>query len=126
MSLLGIVSTGLAFLGVFLPLVPTTPFLLLAAYCFARSSDTLYQKLLDNRWFGRYIRDYRAGRIRRRERVITLLIMWVVIGVAAYFALEAWWARLSLMVIPACVTLYLSRLVAYEVDDEGAEVPSDR
>lgn len=110
----GIIATGLGFLGIFVPLVPTTPFLLVAAFCFARSSDRLYQRLLDNRWFGRYIRDYRAGRIRRRERIITLIIMWLVIGAAAMLFVSTWWARLLLMVVPVCVTLFLSRLRTYD------------
>lgn len=114
LKLVGIVSAGLGFAGIILPLVPTTPFLLLAAFCFARSSDTLYQKLLNNRWVGRYLRDYRAGRIRRRERLVTVLVMWLVISTAAYFALDAWWARLVLLVIPAGVTFYLSRLEGYD------------
>lgn len=114
LKLVGIIAAGLGFVGIILPLVPTTPFLLLAAFCFARSSDTLYQKLLNNRWVGRYLRDYRVGRIRRRERWVTVLVMWIVIATAAYFALDAWWARLSLLVFPAGVTYYLSTLEGYD------------
>lgn len=122
LTLVGFLSTGLGFLGIFLPLVPTTPFLLVAAYCFARSSDRHYQRLLDNRWFGRYIRDYRAGRIRRFERRVTLAVMWLVIGAVAYFVLSAWWARGLLLLIPTCVTLFLSRFETYEdVEDNASD-----
>lgn len=124
LSLLGMVSTGLGFLGIFLPLLPTTPFLLLAAYCYARSDPRRYQMLLDNRWFGRYIRDYRVGRIRRRERRATLLIMWVVIGAAAVYGFDAWWSRALLLLFPACVTLYLLRLETYDPGDPEDEESS--
>lgn len=122
LKLVGILSAVLGFAGILLPLVPTTPFLLLAAFCFARSSDTLYQKLLNNRWVGRYLRDYRVGQIRRRERLVTVLLMWAVISTAAYFALDAWWARLSLLVFPAGVTYYLSTLEGYDPRDASEDV----
>ena len=55
---IGTLSVFLGFLGIFIPLLPTTPFLLLAAACYIRSSDRFYQWLIDNKWLGRYIRDY--------------------------------------------------------------------
>ncbi|MBN0987605.1 YbaN family protein [Amphritea pacifica] len=48
----------LGIIGLLLPLVPTTPFLLVAAFCFSRSSERLHQYLLNHRWFGHYIRDW--------------------------------------------------------------------
>ena len=58
----GSLSVLLGILGIFLPLLPTTPFLLLAALCYSRSSERFYQWLVTNRWFGEYIRNYREGR----------------------------------------------------------------
>jgi uncharacterized membrane protein YbaN (DUF454 family) len=70
---LGLASLALGGLGVALPLLPTTPFVLLAAYCFARSSRKLHDWLLDNRTFGKAIRDWRAHRaISRRSKAIRL------------------------------------------------------
>ena len=57
--IVGTLSAVLGTLGIFVPILPTTPFLLLAAYCYARSSEHFYQRLLANRWFGEYIRNYR-------------------------------------------------------------------
>ena len=68
---LGVLATVVGLIGVVVPLVPTTPFLLLAAACFVRSSDTLYDRLIANRLLGGFIRDYReqrgvsAGKLRR-------------------------------------------------------------
>lgn len=58
----GALSIVLAILGAFLPVLPTTPFLLLAAACFARASERFYNRLLNDRYVGRYIRDWRRTR----------------------------------------------------------------
>ncbi len=58
----GTLCVGLAVVGIFVPILPTTPFLLLAAVCYARSSQRFLAWLLTNRWFGSYIKNYREGR----------------------------------------------------------------
>jgi hypothetical protein len=64
---------GLGILGIFLPLLPTTPFLLLAAACYARSSERFYNWLLNNRWFGHYIRNYLEGKgVPLRVKVLSI------------------------------------------------------
>ena len=57
----GTVCVALGILGIFLPILPTTPFLLLAAYCYTRGSARLYNRLLNRSWLGGYIRNYREG-----------------------------------------------------------------
>ena len=69
----GVVSIGLGAIGAFLPLLPTVPFMILAAFCFARSSPRLEAKLLDHRQFGPHIRRWREhGAISRRGKVAAL------------------------------------------------------
>lgn len=58
----GLINLGIGVVGIVLPLVPTTPLVLLAAYCFARSSRRLHGWLVGHRRFGRYIRDFESGR----------------------------------------------------------------
>jgi hypothetical protein len=107
----GVLSVGLGLLGVFIPLLPTTPFLLLAASCFMRSSQRLYDWLLHHRWFGVHIRNYREHRaISLRAKVGTLVVLWGVIGTTAWFAVTVWWVRLLLCGVAAGVTLHLSHL----------------
>jgi len=107
----GILSLGLGILGIILPLLPTTPLLLLAAYCFARSSERFYQWLLNNRWFGEYIKNYREGRgMPRREKILTLAVLWVTIGFATVFVASAWWIRLILLAVACGVTIHLVRI----------------
>lgn len=107
----GILSVGLGVLGVFVPLLPTTPFLLLAAACFVRSSPRLYRWLIHHKWFGSYIRCYREYRaITLRAKVVTLALLWAVIGYTAIGVVEAWWLRALLAAIAVGVTVHVSSL----------------
>lgn len=102
-------------LALFLPLLPTTPFLLLAAACYARSSDRLYHWLLTNRWFGEYITNYRQGRgMSRKHKVIAIVLLWLAIGYAAGFAVSLWWVNLLLVCIAVGVTVYLIKMKTFE------------
>lgn len=81
----GSISVGLGAVGAVLPLLPTTPFLLLAVLCFARSSERMHTWLLAHRWFGPYIVNYYAGTMTKRQLVQTLSILWLGLGFSAYF-----------------------------------------
>lgn len=105
---LGFVFVGLGALGVFLPLLPTTPFLLLAAGCFARSSEKWHAWLLDSRLFGPLLRDWESNRcIPRGARAISLISMLGLGGYSIAFAVSDW--RLQLLglalVIIGCVVV---------------------
>lgn len=104
----GTLCVALAILGAFVPLLPTTPFLLLAAFLYARSSKRFHAWLLNNRMFGSYIRRYQEHRsMTRRHKILTLLLLWVVIGCSACFVISLWWARLLLAVVAVSVTVHL-------------------
>jgi len=105
---LGILSVALGMVGIFVPVLPTTPFLLLAAGCFVRSSPRLYNWLIHHKWFGEYIRHYREYRaITLQARAFTLVLLWSVIGATAFFAVTLWWVRVLLAVVAIGVTLHL-------------------
>ena len=107
----GCLSFGLGVVGIFLPLLPTTPFLLLAAACFIRSSDALYQWLINHRWFGSYIRNYRDHKaVSLNTKVITLVLLWAAIGYSAFAVMNSTWIRLLLLFIAAGVTLHVLSL----------------
>lgn len=91
---------GLAALGVILPVLPTTPFLLVAAACFARSSPRFYHWLLANRVFGPLIREWREHRsIPLRAKVMAVLLIVAVGGSSILWFLEIGWARLGLALL---------------------------
>jgi len=117
----GFLFVGLGILGIFLPILPTTPLLLLAAACFARSSSRFHHWLLHNRWFGAYIRNYREGRgISLLHKVITISLLWLTIGFTI-FMVPHWWIGLILFGIASGVTLHLLRVKTYRPEHLPAE-----
>ena len=110
----GTLCVGLGVIGIFLPLMPTTVFLLLAAACYARSSERFYLKLVNSRFLGHYIRSNREGRgMRRRDKAITLVMLWVGIGATMIWSVDAAWLRMLLAAIALGVTLHVARLPAF-------------
>jgi len=96
------------------PLLPTTPLLLLAAACFMRSSDRMYGWLTGNRWFGPIIRSYREQHaIPRETKIAVLILLWSVIGVSSLLA-GSWWVRGLLLAVAYLVTLHVARLRSVE------------
>ena len=107
----GFFCIGLGVIGIFLPLLPTTPFLLLAAACFFRSSDRMYRCITNHRIFGPPIRGYRQFRaISRKAKIISIIMLWVVIGCSSIFAVSVVWLRLTLLAVAVGVTAYLLNL----------------
>ena len=85
----GLICVGLGAIGIVLPILPTTPFLLAAAACFCKSSTRMYNWLLRNKWFGEYIRNYKEGRgLPMRTKIAALTVLWVTIGVSTVFFLN--------------------------------------
>lgn len=118
----GIICVVLGFLGIFLPILPTTPFLLLAAFLFTRSSGRFLNWLLSNRWFGAYIKNYREGRgIPAREKAFTILMLWATIGFTVFYIVPAWWVQGILLVIAVGVTTHLLRVKTYRPDVDVPE-----
>jgi len=94
--------------GVAVPVLPTTPFLILAAMCYARSSDRFYCWLVANRIFGRHLDDYLHGRgVSWRVKASSLLFLWAVITVTAVVFVHLWWARALLFVVAVGVTAHI-------------------
>ena len=86
---LGVISVGLAVLGIFVPGLPTTPFLLLSAYLFFRSSEKLYNWLIHHPRFGPYIRYYRVYKaIPLRTKIYATSLMWVMVIISTVFFIE--------------------------------------
>lgn len=104
----GTICTALGVIGILVPILPTTPFLLLAAACYARSSQRFYDWLLRNRVFGRYVRDYVEKRgISLKVKVITLVLLWTTIILSALLATDALWLRILLIAIAIGVTVHI-------------------
>lgn len=114
----GILSLVLGIIGAFLPLLPTVPLVLLAAFCFARSSERLHQWMLRHRYFGPIIENFQAGRgIPRRVKYRTIVIIWISMGISCLIVARLWLC-LMLVAIGVGVSVYLLRLPDYQKNGE--------
>lgn len=113
-------SVVLAVIGIFLPLLPTVPLLLLAAACFARSSERFYHWLVTHPRLGPLISDYLNGQgIPLRAKFYAIGLLWLSISLSVLLWVSLLWVDLLLILIGAGVTLYLLRLPLAVADEQG-------
>lgn len=105
---LGTVFLILGAIGIFVPLLPTTPFWLLTCWFYIRSSETLYAGVMRNRYFGSYIRDFVEDKaIPMRSKIISLGVMWTSAVLTSVFLIERWWVMASLFLITTAVSWHI-------------------
>jgi uncharacterized membrane protein YbaN (DUF454 family) len=106
---IGIVSLGLGILGIFLPLLPTTPFLLLSAMLFARSSKKLYDWLINHKVFGNYIVSFMKEKaIPLKIKILSTFLLWATILFSIFFVIEdKTWLQILLFAIAIGVTIHI-------------------
>jgi len=106
--IIGSISLLLGIIGIFLPLVPTTPFLLLSALLYYKSSPKCYNWLISQPHLGKYIRNYREKKIiPRRVKITTLSFMWISMLYCAIFLLDNIVFQIGLVVIAIAVTIHI-------------------
>lgn len=110
LTIIGWLAVALGTLGVFLPLLPTTPFILLAAWCFARSSPRFHQWLLYRSWFGGYLRHWQQYRAMLRGAKPRAIAMIVVTFAISLWLVKLTWVRIMLLVILACLLIFMWRI----------------
>lgn len=109
-TIAGTAALALGVLGIFLPLLPTTPFLLLAAFCYLRGSVRMHGWLMSHRILGPYIRDFQSGRgISLRGKRLALAAAWLSLGLSAW-AVPIYWVRWLLLVPAIGFAIYLWRV----------------
>lgn len=109
--LAGALLVGLGVLGIFLPLLPTTIFLLGAAACFGRSSPGAYRWLTTNRLFGRYLREYREEKgATASAKLFSIATLWLGIGATTYVFRSTGWLDILLVAVAMAVTFHLLSL----------------
>jgi len=108
LTIAGTFSVGLGILGIFLPLWPTTPFFLLAAACYGRSSEKFYHWLLNNKWFGKYIKNYREGKgIPLKVKILSISLLWLTIVFSTIFIVDNLFVIIVLILIATGVTIHI-------------------
>lgn len=104
----GTISLVLGVLGIMLPLLPTTPFLLLSAACYVRSSDKLYQWLITNKYIGPYILNYQEGKgIPLKAKIIGVSLLWISMLYTIIFVVPLVMVKILLLLIASYFTWFI-------------------
>lgn len=104
----GTFFVGLGIIGIILPLLPTTPFLLLAAVLYAKSSQKFYNWLLNNKWFGKYIKNYREGKgIPYKAKIFFISLLWLTIIFSIVYIINNLFVSIILILIALGVSIHL-------------------
>ncbi|MFC2035377.1 YbaN family protein [Chloroflexota bacterium] len=107
----GTVSTTIGIIGIVVPVLPTTPFLLLAAACYIRSSQKFYNWLLSNRILGAYISNYVLGKgMPLKVKMFTIALMWITIGLSLGFIVQGLVIRVIIIVLALGVTIHIIKI----------------
>ncbi len=106
--IVGTIAVGIGVVGIIVPVLPTTPFLLLAAICYMRGSQRLYNALLGNRFIGSYVRNYLEGKgMSLKVKIWTLSLLWIAIGCTATLATNNLIIRVLLLAVLIGVTIHI-------------------
>ncbi len=105
---LGLISLFLGILGIFLPLLPTTPFLLLSAALFMKSSTRLYNWLMNHKYLGKYLQNYIHHKtISTKTKISALSLLWITILASVIFIIEKVVIKIVLLAIAIAVTIHI-------------------
>jgi len=123
---LGWTFVGLGVLGIFLPLMPTTIFLILAAWCFWRSSPKFYQWLIEHPKLGHYVLHYlRGDGIPKRAKYLAIGMITVTMGSSVWLISPPIWVVVLLAAIGVSVSTYILMQPTFEADRDHDEAPSE-
>lgn len=111
----GTISLALGAAGVFLPILPTTPFLLLSATCYYKGSERMHRWLLNNKLFGSYIRNYKERKgISQTGKILTLSLLWTTICYSALFLMNNYIMQIVLFAVAVAVTVHVMTLPTFK------------
>lgn len=106
--IIGSICLALGVIGIFLPLLPTTPFLLLSAALYVRSSEKLYQWLINQKYLGTYIRNFREHRaIPLRAKIISVSMVWVTLIYCTITISEEIWIKSLFIILAASISYHI-------------------
>jgi len=99
---------AIGIIGIVIPILPTTPFLLLAAACYARSSKRFYKKLIQNKWFGNYIKNYQQGKgIPLKVKIYAITLLWATILASSLLFFTNLLLKILLISIAVLVSIHI-------------------
>lgn len=104
----GSISLALGIIGILVPILPTTPFLLISAACYVRSSERLYVWLIHHKWFGSIIRNYREHKaIPLGTKIFAISMLWVTILYSSLMVVNQMWLKVVLILIALAVSAHI-------------------
>lgn len=107
-TILGLISLGLGILGIFLPILPTTPLLLLAAALFLRGNKNLYDWLMNHPKLGPYIRNFMEHKsIPLKIKILSVSLVWITLLNCALFVAEHWAFRSFFIILAAAISAHI-------------------
>ena len=110
-TIIGSIFVGIGVVGIFIPLLPTTVFLLIASYFFMKSSPELNEKLLNHKHLGSYIRNYKEKKgMPIRSKITSISLLWISILLSAYYFTDSLFIRILLLIIATGVTIHIATL----------------
>lgn len=128
--ILGTAFVVIGVIGIFLPILPTTPFMLLAAWCYAKSSRRFYNWIMNNQVFGPIIREWRQHRsIPRRAKRTAMILMPTTFAISIIFFVPLFWVQIGLMCMCIGMLYFMWRIPVREInaDNEGSStLPAER
>jgi uncharacterized membrane protein YbaN (DUF454 family) len=123
--ILGFLSVALGIAGIILPVLPTTPFLLLAAFLFGKSCDKCHEWLMNHKWFGETLREYKAGKgLKKIVKIRAIVIVWLSIGASSILGTDNIYVRVVLVITALSVSAYLLSLPTASVKAESSSYNS--
>lgn len=118
--IIGSISLVLGLIGILFPVLPTTPFLLLSAFCFVRSSQKCYDWLINHKILGPYVKDYmRHHAVKKQAKIMALVMIWTSIPACIILFIDFVPAKFMLLIIASIVSFYILSLKTYrpEMDE---------
>ena len=115
----GTLFLSLGIIGIFIPLIPTTPFLLLSAACYIRGSEKFYKWLIKNRWLGEYIKNYQEGRgVPFIIKIITIIALWFTITLSIIILVSNLIIQIILFFIAIGVSVHIIKIRTLDRNQE--------
>ena len=110
----GTLTLVLGAIGIVLPILPTTPFLLISVACYLKSSERMAHWMLNNKYFGTYIRNYKEGKgIPMKTKLFAIAVLWITIAISGLVLVPILMVQIILFVVATAVTVHLVRIPTY-------------
>jgi uncharacterized protein len=113
-TILGTLFLALGAIGIFVPILPTTPFLLLSAACYFRGSSRMHNWLINNKVFGVYLKNYKEGKgMSAKAKIFTITLLWITVVSSALLLIPILVVQVALVCVCIGVTVHLIRIPTY-------------